>query len=144
MKAAFMTEGKTMTHSALSRRSAGISSGILRISVITWPAFSMRLFSSFWADAGRPAKAITAINKKILFIDVLLLARSSVQKPPCALISWLPTVQFSVLHAVIVRDIRHKHKCPVQNHEGPVVLIAVVVRPWIRQTYRVTPSLADG
>jgi hypothetical protein len=27
MKAAFMTEGRTMTHSALFRRSAGISSG---------------------------------------------------------------------------------------------------------------------
>ena len=61
-----------MTHSALSRRSFGISSGTLRISTITLPAFLMRLFSSFWADAGRPTKRITTINEKILFIDVLL------------------------------------------------------------------------
>ena len=61
-----------MTHSVLSRRSCGILSGILRISVITWPAFLMRLFSSFWANAGRPTNNITAINEKILFIDVLL------------------------------------------------------------------------
>src|SRR4249920_621052 len=72
MKAAFMTEGRTMTHSALSRRSAGISSGTLRISTITVPAFLMRLFSSFCADAGTPAKAITTRNDRILFIDVLL------------------------------------------------------------------------
>jgi hypothetical protein len=33
------------------------------------------LFSSFWADAGRPNKAITLISKKILFIEVLLFAK---------------------------------------------------------------------
>ena len=61
-----------MTHSALSRISAGISSGTLRISTITLPEFRMRLFSSFCAYAGKPIRTITTINEKILFIDVLL------------------------------------------------------------------------
>src|SRR4029077_14958235 len=78
-----------MTHSALSRRSFGISSGTLRISTITLPAFLMRLFSSFWADAGRPTKRITTINEKIPFTDVLLLLR------------------FWVFYAVISGDVRH-------------------------------------
>src|SRR5215471_11406300 len=57
-----------MTHAALSRVPCGISSGILRISVITLPAFLTRSFSFFWADAGRPSSAITTSNEKIFFI----------------------------------------------------------------------------
>src|SRR5882672_10856701 len=45
MNAAFNTEGKTITHSALSSRSCGISSGIFMISSITMPEFSRRSVS---------------------------------------------------------------------------------------------------
>src|ERR1700687_3158500 len=70
MKAAFITEGRTMTHSALSRRSFGISSGTLRISAITLPAFLMRLFSSFCAYAGKQNSVAVTNNKKIRFISL--------------------------------------------------------------------------
>src|SRR5271170_4875784 len=59
MKAAFNTDGSTITQRALSSRSWGISSGISRISFITVPAFCRRstsFVSSAFGALG-PAKA---------------------------------------------------------------------------------------
>src|ERR1700726_3840431 len=61
MKAALSTEGKTTTHSALSSRSCGISSGIFIISSITMPEFSSRSVSlSLSARAASMGTAVSA------------------------------------------------------------------------------------
>src|ERR1700686_4721025 len=60
MNAALSTDGKTITHSALSSRSCGISSGIFIISSITVPAFSRRSASfSFLAAAASMGAAVS-------------------------------------------------------------------------------------
>src|SRR6516162_1980803 len=64
MKAAFKTEGKTTTQSALSSKSWGMSSGTLRISVITLPA-SLTRSSSFASLSADVLKAITNIANVI-------------------------------------------------------------------------------
>src|SRR5882672_4338171 len=74
MKAAFRTLGSMMTHSDLSSRDCGISSGISRISLITVPEFSTRSTSFLLSAAGvvvttsRPATSDT----QSLFITRLL------------------------------------------------------------------------
>src|SRR5688572_11992754 len=56
--ATFVTDGTTMTHSALFNRSSGMESGRFRISSMTRPAFSRRPCSLFWA------KRLTAVSMK--------------------------------------------------------------------------------
>src|SRR6266852_1129604 len=65
----FSTEGRTMTQSALSRRSCGMSSGMLRISVMTLPAFSTRS-TSFLSLAGvvETMRRVTNMDAKKFFI----------------------------------------------------------------------------
>src|ERR1700688_1327297 len=61
MNAAFSTEGKTTTHSALSSRSCGILSGIFMISSMTMPEFSSRSVSlSLSGDAASIGAAVRA------------------------------------------------------------------------------------
>src|SRR5260221_11069455 len=61
MNAALSTEGKTITHSALSSRSCGILSGIFIISPITTPEFSRRSVSfSLSARAASKGAAVKA------------------------------------------------------------------------------------
>src|SRR5260370_39654275 len=59
IKAALSTEGKMMTHSALSSRSGGMSSGMFRISFRTVPQLSRRSvsFLSSFAERGRATRA---------------------------------------------------------------------------------------
>src|SRR5215469_5946294 len=73
MKAAFSTDGKTITQSAFCSRSRGMSSGISRISLRTVPLLWSRS-SSFSLSAdhiGVAAKISNALNKdtSFLFID---------------------------------------------------------------------------
>src|ERR1700756_4773136 len=67
MKAAFKTEGKTTTQSALSSKSCGMFSGTSRISFKTVPQF-FNLSSSFaWSDAlANPLKGGKTTNKMVL------------------------------------------------------------------------------
>src|ERR1700694_4539403 len=72
----FTTEGKIITHSALSNRSCGILSGMFRISSKTLPAFSRRSVSfvsfSSLERAGSEQRA-NAIKRDITFRMILIL-----------------------------------------------------------------------
>ena len=57
--ASLRTEGITITHSALSKRSVGMLSGISRISFRTVPQLSRRS-ASFWSSAAESGKATRA------------------------------------------------------------------------------------
>src|SRR6266436_2667048 len=65
MKAALSTEGKMMTHSALSSKSGGMSSGMSRISLRTVPQLSRRSvsFLSSFAERGRATRAHDISNE---------------------------------------------------------------------------------
>src|SRR5579863_3554119 len=73
--AALRTEGKTMTHSDLSKRSLGMSSGTFRISSITDPAFSRRSvsFASSAARAGSATRARAIRNESAFLMSLFLL-----------------------------------------------------------------------
>src|SRR5216684_2861523 len=61
-----MTDGRTMTHSALSSSCCGISSGTLRISFITVPAFCTLCSSFGRAPRGSPNIAIISTIERYL------------------------------------------------------------------------------
>src|SRR5216683_364177 len=65
MKAALSTEGKMMTHSALSSKFGGILSGMSRISLRTVPQLSRRSvsFLSSFAERGRATRAHVIRNE---------------------------------------------------------------------------------
>src|SRR5258708_2283536 len=68
MKAAFRTDGYTITHSDLSSRSCGISSGMSRISFKISPQFSRRSVSFLLSTAASGnARAIASIEDIIGF-----------------------------------------------------------------------------
>src|SRR5216684_3138647 len=69
MKAALSTDGITMTHSALSSRSEGMSSGISRISLRTVPQLSRRS-ASFCSSAAERGRATIA---KDIRVDIIRL-----------------------------------------------------------------------
>src|SRR5215470_9924905 len=65
-----ITDGRTITHSALSSSSCGILSGTFRISVTTVVAFRMRFFSFSCAETDRAIPPII-ISVKSDFIGFL-------------------------------------------------------------------------
>src|ERR1700756_1829484 len=82
--APLITDGITITHSALSKRSCGMSSGILRISFITIPEFRKRDWSfalssasALWGlkSADIPMSASTLSPGDVLFIVFLLVEK---------------------------------------------------------------------
>src|SRR5215469_4869074 len=72
MNAAFRTEGYTMTHSALSSRSCGMSSGMSRISFNTVPQFCKRA-ASFLSMAANSGKVIIASASRGHSIRLIML-----------------------------------------------------------------------
>src|SRR5438445_8899661 len=87
MKAALSTEGKMMTHSALSSKSGGMSSGMSRISLRTVPQLSRRSvsFLSSFAERGRATRAHDISNEinrlSTNHLDVVFWAKSIIEFP---------------------------------------------------------------
>src|SRR6267142_656165 len=75
MKAAFRTEGKTTTQSALSSKSWGMSSGTSRISFNTVPLFFSRSSSFSWsaAQAGAEKTGRARNNRLIRQVNVFFM-----------------------------------------------------------------------
>src|SRR5215831_9934026 len=71
-KANFTTEGITMTHSALLRRSFGIPSGMSMISLNTWPQLERRFCSLLSSAANIEVDRNIAITKAQDFFMMLL------------------------------------------------------------------------
>src|SRR5262244_1012126 len=71
-KANLMTEGITMTHSALLRRSFGIPSGISIISLNTWPQLRRRFCSLLSSAANVGHDRNTAMTKTQAFFMMRL------------------------------------------------------------------------
>src|SRR5215472_9088207 len=95
MNAAFTTEGKTTTQSALLSKSCGTSSGISRISLRTVPLLFSRS-SSFTLSAGH--MGVTARKIKVLTSNVIFFFMSA----PFAWLRLLPVHPSDVLVVVLL------------------------------------------
>src|SRR5580700_3378536 len=97
MNAALRTEGNTITHSALSSRSCGMSSGIFIISSITMPEFSRRSvsfsLSARAASMGAVVRA-TKIPRASSFLMSSFLLRSGAWSEP----GWAPPLSYGLPH----------------------------------------------
>ena len=75
--ASFFTEGRTMTHSARSSKSFGMSSGMLRISFRTTPASFTRSISFSFAAASASGTQTDARKNAISFFMIVLICRNA-------------------------------------------------------------------
>src|SRR6516225_6634530 len=70
----FLTDGSTITQSALSRTLCGMLSGAFRISFITVPAFSTRSCSLSCAKAGRTSRVKLTPSSVFFIMDPQMLS----------------------------------------------------------------------